>query len=195
MPRRILHTVQDFASQQPTSEERHAPPREPIPIARGLLHFCSETARAAQYRFASSTRTLESPFRCSNFHGVRLVSANPLMILDSESQHCGILYQPWLAGLHSNPDSSAYEFVLLSACHPRCVEDGQCMHTVDAGCELFINGKSVLDLERFPVYRWCLFNVMLIQWNGDRAERAAIGQIHRDAWENAQPRKKNITLG
>lgn len=192
-PRRIVHTVQDFASPQPTSEEQHKPQIEPIPIARELLHFWSETACAAQYRFASSTRTLESPFRESSFNGVRLVSANPLMILDSESQHCGILYESRLAGFQLDRDWKTYDFVLLSACHPCCVEDGGCMHALDTGCELFVNGESVLDLERFPVYPWCLLNVMLIQWDGDRAERVAIGQVHKRAWEKAQRQKKDIT--
>ena len=39
-----------------------------------------------------------------------------------------------------------------------------------------------------------LVNVMLIEWFEDIAERFAVAQINRQAWENAKPVKKHIWL-
>lgn len=40
-----------------------------------------------------------------------------------------------------------------------------------------------------------LFNVMCVKWQGSMAVRVAIGQIHQDAFQQANPMRKTVHLG
>lgn len=53
---------------------------------------------------------------------------------------------------------------------------------------------DIYDPTRFPMYTWCLLNVMLVDWEGDYAERIAVGQLHADAWQAATPTTELIQL-
>ncbi|KAI9857101.1 MAG: hypothetical protein M1813_008592 [Trichoglossum hirsutum] len=43
--------------------------------------------------------------------------------------------------------------------------------------------------------RWCVANVMLIEWKGPVAERVAIGRIHVEAWKASEVQGRWIILG
>ncbi|KAL2049735.1 hypothetical protein ABVK25_009958 [Lepraria finkii] len=52
------------------------------------------------------------------------------------------------------------------------------------------------DQRRFDVSKpWCLYNVMLVEWEAQVAYRMGLGTVHIDAWAQAKPREKIITLG
>ncbi|MCJ1278475.1 hypothetical protein MMC21_006292 [Puttea exsequens] len=52
------------------------------------------------------------------------------------------------------------------------------------------------DQRRFYLSKpWCLYNVMLVEWEAQVAYRMGLGTVHIDAWAQAKPREKIITLG
>ena len=52
------------------------------------------------------------------------------------------------------------------------------------------------DQRRFDVGKpWCLYNVMLVEWEAQVAYRMGLGTVHIYAWAQANPREKIITLG
>ena len=52
------------------------------------------------------------------------------------------------------------------------------------------------DQRRFDISKpWCLYNVMLVEWEAQVAYRMGLGTVHIDAWAQAKPREKIITLG
>ena len=42
---------------------------------------------------------------------------------------------------------------------------------------------------------WCMFNVMLVEWEGEVAYRLGVGRVHLDAWAQAHPKLKVVKLG
>ncbi|KAL8838917.1 MAG: hypothetical protein Q9170_001954 [Blastenia crenularia] len=56
--------------------------------------------------------------------------------------------------------------------------------------------SSACDQRRYDTEKpWCLYNVMLVEWIGEVAYRLGVGTVHIDAWAQAKPRKRVITLG
>jgi Heterokaryon incompatibility protein (HET) len=58
--------------------------------------------------------------------------------------------------------------------------------------------RSVLcfDRQRYDPYKpFCLYEFLVVEWNGDVASRIGIGEIHIDAWAQQHPKEKLITLG
>lgn len=107
---------------------------------------------------------------------------------DGNSQRRGVLFESDSSPHMCEADHRHSEFVLLS----RYYRESEKMFK----CTMFSNIYNLIcDRRIFPFSPWCLLNIMLIEWKGDRAERLAIGLIHEDAWSNAVPTKKHIILG
>jgi hypothetical protein len=52
------------------------------------------------------------------------------------------------------------------------------------------------DRQRYDPYKpFCLYEFLVVEWNGDVASRIGIGKIHIDAWAQQHPKEKLITLG
>lgn len=52
------------------------------------------------------------------------------------------------------------------------------------------------DQQRFDVTKpWCLYNVMLVEWNDGVAYCLGVGKVYIDAWAQSRPKKKIIILG
>lgn len=96
-----------------------------------------------------------------------------LAFLDAQEKVRGYLYDGGV--LNSQPlESPTFEFVLLSRVS-----------------RPFEEWKSFEDIEKF---KWDIVNVLLIKWNGEFAERVAIGFMHANLWEKSQPVRKWIRL-
>ena len=92
-----------------------------------------------------------------------------LPILDNVGHWVGSIFmgQGWKDNIIDN--SRTFEFMLLSR-----------SNTLDQDLEYY-------DVDIFSFREWCFLNVMLIQRDGDRAQRVGIGVIHEDAWVEANP--------
>ena len=60
-----------------------------------------------------------------------------------------------------------------------------------------VSREVPFDRDMFDEFKkWCLYNVMMIEWDSDDvASRTGIGVCHIDAFEQANPVRKRITLG
>ncbi|KAF2243932.1 HET-domain-containing protein [Trematosphaeria pertusa] len=69
--------------------------------------------------------------------------------------------------------------------------------------ELAINPRPPLEPEEAEfdqdVYDlnvcWCLYNVLVVRWEGEVAQRIAVGQVHIHAFDGAGPTRMKLTLG
>ena len=78
-------------------------------------------------------------------------------------------------------------------CLSRFPEMGHTAFTIHFGKSEFYN--NAFDEETYRLSKGALFNVMLIKWKGEHAERVAIGLMHEKAFNEAGPVKKHILLG
>ena len=92
-----------------------------------------------------------------------------LLVLDNVGHWAGSIFmaEGWKENIKSN--SRTFEFMLLS-------------RSSALGDHLEYCNPAL-----FPLREWCFLNVMLIQRDGDRAQRVGIGVIHEDAWVEANP--------
>ena len=92
-----------------------------------------------------------------------------LPVLDNVGHWAGSVFmgQGWKDNTKGN--SRTFEFMLLSR--------SSALNEYLEYCDLGI----------FTSRDWCFLNVMLIQRDGDRAQRVGIGVIHEDAWVEANP--------
>lgn len=61
-------------------------------------------------------------------------------------------------------------------------------------------GQYTYDINRFEpllqsMYKRLLFNMMWVMLQGSMAVRVAVGQVHRDAFQQANPVRKRVHLG
>ena len=57
-----------------------------------------------------------------------------------------------------------------------------------------IEEDPLFDVTHYRKRQWYLLNVMLLKWEGEFAERVAVGVVHEDAWRAARPRPKFVKL-
>ena len=50
-------------------------------------------------------------------------------------------------------------------------------------------------IEKYVDKEWCRLNVILAESYKDHVRRAAVGQIHRDAWVEARTRDQMVVVG
>ena len=101
--------------------------------------------------------------------GTTWKSREHLPVLDNVGRWAGSVFmgQGWKDNIKGN--SRTFEFMLLSRSSN-------------------LNEQIVYyDWHVFTLRNWCYLNVMLIQRDGDRAQRVGIGVIHEDAWVEANP--------
>ena len=101
--------------------------------------------------------------------GPSWASKEHIPVLDNMGHFAGrvFLAQGWKDSTKGN--SRTFEFMLLSRSNQ------------------LIPNLVYFDKDFFTPRQWCFLNVMLIQRDGDRAQRVAIGVIHEDAWVQANP--------
>ena len=92
-----------------------------------------------------------------------------LPILDNVGHWAGSMFmgQGWKNHIKGN--GHTFEFMLLSR------------------SSTLVDLLEYFDRDVFTAREWGLLNVMLIQRDGDRAQRVGIGVIHEDAWVEANP--------
>ena len=101
--------------------------------------------------------------------------------------------------LSSNFQMAKHELVLLSRCHQKVITKEDIESSLNRLPLEHPSSQEYYD-EIFDTYHykptvdWAA-NIMLIEWKGDDyAVRIAIGQIHVDAWENIDAKKKLVRL-
>ena len=77
--------------------------------------------------------------------------------------------------------------------YPNLVLESSVYSTYDSK----VSREVPFDHDMFDKFKkWCLYNVMMIEWDSDDvASRTGIGVCHIDAFEQASPVRKRITLG
>jgi hypothetical protein len=60
---------------------------------------------------------------------------------------------------------------------------------------LLSEGQFFGDEETIEVGEYPLFNVMLIRWQGDIAERVGLGKITKEGWWASRWREEVVVLG
>ena len=119
-----------------------------------------------------------------------------------EADACGVLLG--LSGSqlsHLNDSASLLELILLSESlpstkFPLTIQKGSTDSTLpstDPWTTVERMQKSHIFIEAPEGAK--ILNVMLIEWNGDIAERVAVGQVSSTNWELACPIRKTIVLG
>jgi hypothetical protein len=94
-------------------------------------------------------------------------------------QPCGLLFERVYS---CDADCTALDVVLLSE-----------NETIKFRENSFDFWSSLnIDSSVFPVEDWCTLNILLVRWNGDAAERVAVGVLHREAWMKAATERKVI---
>lgn len=147
-----------------------------------------------------------APFCENNSH-----TACPLSILTPERLVAGTVQIP--APLVKNLKWGVYDFVLLSRTSvtrgkgfegddpypPPASEDSLHIpplaqsHSLERGLLHdfpFGFDHTVYDKTK----SWCLYNVMMVEWNGEVASRIGLGIVHIDAFHQAQPKERKISL-
>lgn len=128
----------------------------------------SESKKRELPRFLACWTCIASFGIIDEYMGPRSVPER-LPVLDNVGHWAGSVFmgQGWKNNTTGN--SRTFEFMLLSRSsrpvpHPK-----------------------YYDMDFFTFRSWHLLNVMLVQRDGDRAQRLGIGVIHEDAWVEANP--------
>jgi hypothetical protein len=74
------------------------------------------------------------------------------------------------------------EFIMPIYGHPRSKREGVLFEMFDARK---LPHKAGLR---------CIVHFLLVQWNGDLANRVAVGLVHRDAWRKVRTRRKLVKV-
>lgn len=82
------------------------------------------------------------------------------------------------------------EFIVVSGAYPNF--DGGLMDAPDRGQYTYVIDRFESLLQ--SMFKTLLFNVMWIKWQDSMAMRVAMGQIHLDAFQQANPMRKTVHL-
>jgi hypothetical protein len=144
-----------------------------------------------------------SDFRLEKFEGRLqnqeynvLVCQDVHMIFAKNGRRCGIIYGLRDENLqHGSRDvlqllliSTVSRASSLSAYGPLISRFNEGGYTTD---EALFDGK----VGKYVDKEWCTLNVMLAESYKDHVRRAAVGQIHREAWVEAKPRDQMVVVG
>lgn len=117
-------------------------------------------------------------------------------IYDVAGHHCGTLWESFDS--IKCRDTDLLEFVLLSHCDQDEVTQADIEAYQDrlpleypSSREYF---EEIFDTARFERKPGWALNILLVEKNGDFAERVAIGQIHVDAWNMLRPEMNTVRL-
>ena len=135
----------------------------------------------------------------------------PLVIRDVEGFICGYVMVPGEISLHLDPKK---EYNLINISRTKTKEqrgrgEGDPDLLVDEEDVTMekqafpdrpdvetSSDQSACDQRRYDAQKpWCLYNVLLVEWKGEVAERVGVGAVHIDAWAQAKPKRRVITLG
>ncbi|OCL08969.1 HET-domain-containing protein [Glonium stellatum] len=121
-----------------------------------------------------------------------LVCQDVHMIFAKNGRRCGIIYG--LRGENLQYGSSdALQLLLIST-----VSRASSLSTYGPLISRFNDGGYTTDEALFENYvdkEWCTLNVILAESYRDHVRRVAVGQIHREAWVEANPVDQMVALG
>jgi hypothetical protein len=186
----FCHPIPEPVEGQPT----------PVNFQTGQLHLRAKIAKLT-VTAKHSRRWCQSPKCDEGFH-----DKCELSIFDSDGIRAGIVtldgnkFQKFIPGLH--------EFISLSQAtlshadsDPAWDEETESYAGKPGGPP--ISSRPPLDVEDEPFDQgrydpnicWCLYNVMMIEWQDGVAYRVGIGQMHIHAFDRASPQSHKILLG
>ena len=161
-----------------------------------ILYFLADAVQLAALLLSSKkTYPKDNKHLISRF---RRGFYNQAWLYDIAGHHCGTL-----TGIESWPpehsyDTTKYDLVLLSWSHQRVVTEADVKANLKhlpleyPSCHEYYG--EIFDTYHYPVTEDWSRNIMLVEWKGEYAQRVAIGQIHANAWERSNPRRKFIRL-
>lgn len=109
--------------------------------------------------------------------------------------------------LKRNCTESPYALVMISRCkgpeqesrgdgNPDLLLDSDATTMEEQSFPDRPRGRAPFDQQRYDGEKaWCMYNIMLVEWIANVAYRVGVGKMHIDAWAQAEPTRKQITLG
>lgn len=181
---------------------------QPLPVdpASGMLFMRAEVARMT-LSLHHTGRWDQEP---ACFDGDHASATCQLWILDNAGKRAGIAHVSgqWLVGKDTTAARSGPSFLKLSQQTFSLNEsdpawDGETCTYRGAPGSPAINPQEPLGPEDEvfdqAVYDqnicWCLYNVLLLEWDGGIAYRVGIGYLHIDAFDRANPEWMTVGLG
>ncbi|KAI4198196.1 MAG: hypothetical protein LQ350_005432 [Teloschistes chrysophthalmus] len=137
----------------------------------------------------------------------------PLLLHDSGNFIGGYVMVPGEITMRlSNDDAHAYDFIRISRTRtweqddrgeedPDLLNDSEAItleksYFPDRPDMKTSSNAYACDPRRFDLTKpWCLYNIMFVEWKEGVAYRIGVGQMHIDAWAQANPKTKNVVLG
>ncbi|KAE8449800.1 hypothetical protein EG329_007276 [Mollisiaceae sp. DMI_Dod_QoI] len=167
----MVHTIERdlsiFYSRSDLEDTSSSPLLEDHKLNTVVLQFLGFAAPAEVFHF----KYYNTSDKSDTFNPFPVVAA---AFLDAKERIRGYIFDGEI--LKSEQlDSPIFEFVLLSRVS-----------------RPFEEWKSFQDIKKF---KWDLVNVLMIRWDGEFAERVAIGFRHASLWDKSQPVRKWIRLG
>jgi hypothetical protein len=159
-----------------------------------LLSFEAITADIVQLNISSGEFVVRGDtFLASG--GTHSRSVRIFKIVDAKQRTCGYLHS--FPGRLSPPTRTQNHRELIALSQSQ-YPDTRSWDRVEAVHERSSRDKDnysfLFDHNTFKRTRWCLLNIMLVEWKGSETERVTIGQIHIDAWDSLKTQRKRITL-
>ena len=147
-----------------TSSNRNV--RPPAGIPDDFLKTVQHQAGISESKQRQLPRFLAC-WTCIASFGIGVGVSLSLSVLDNMGRRAGTVFNRGGWKDNTKDNSRTSEFMLLS--RSRCLPE-------------YLKYNNDFDFRE-----WCYLNVMLIQRDGDRAQRLDIGMIHEDAWVEANP--------
>lgn len=154
--------------------------------AKGILqkhHLPADAPSKANVLYFSAAVVPTSAFSFQNIASSSNASDPHVLMMDAQRRCCGII--PGVASTFPHQHGPAeLDVVLLAACK-------MSMHSLlslaDAGHPTFYESG-------FPNHEWAVLTVLFVKWEDGYAYRVALGYVHKDPWQEAGPRQKQIRL-
>jgi hypothetical protein len=184
-------------SQDPKLRIGYPEYNEPLPDASdevdpnaGTLQFWTQTISATGYMVEQLKRS-SGPIPCSH-------------LINAKGKHCGVIME-FETALPNLSNGDKYEFALLSRNitpepistmkRPR-IPTYHPPGTPIWEKKRFLWTEDVVehDPREYKAGPWAMLNVLLIKWEGGKAERVGVARIHEDAWIADSPRRTFVVL-
>jgi hypothetical protein len=176
------------------------PTHLPIDWKTQHLHFIGETARLTISGDHAENWATDRKCKEGNHHVCQL------SVFDNDGYRAGIVIVDGIT--RSRFKSGLYSFIKLSQ---TTFASGRDDPAWDEASESFLGVPGDPGLNTYPTLQpdeelfdpirydhnicWCLYNVLMVEWQGQVAYRLGIGQIHIHSFDQASPRRMGIELG
>jgi hypothetical protein len=151
------------------------------------LHFEGESVPLDAFTVEPSKHNL------SNVRARLPVTPHTLFVHDHSGLRCGILH-----GLQNGEITSMqegdFQLLRLSEWQTMLQDLGYHGPYISYLLEDGYDHREKLFHDVFRNAPWCTLNVVCVQWTGQVWQRVAVGHIHADAWMDAGPAPKKISI-